>query len=223
MKSKRIVWLLAVLGLLVSAAALAAETVKQPAPVVKKDVVRVEAGDDHDPGAFTWAGDDDIDSDQFTDDEDGPGGDDHRIVIRRQMGPGMRRGAFMHRPMRNRMMMSFARLDLTDAQKKQLAEVHEKQQRKAIQSRADIDLAQLDMRKAMKAETPNAATINAQIDKISKLRADAQKSRVAAFLEARALLTPEQQKQLREGPMGGPGKKMMYHGAPPPGGGGDSD
>jgi Spy/CpxP family protein refolding chaperone len=224
MKSKHIVTMLAVLGLLVSGAALAAETVKQPAPEVKKDVVRVEADDDDSgPGAFAWVGDDDLDSDEFIGDDDGPGGDDHRIVIRRQMGPGMRRGGPMHREMRHRMMGAFARLDLTDAQKKQLAEVHEKQQRKAIQSRADLDVARLDMRKAMRAETPNAASINAQIDKISKLRADAQKSRVAAFLEARALLTPEQQKQLREGPMGGPGKKMMYHGAPPPGGGGDSD
>ena len=224
MKPKHFVSMLAVLGLLVSAAALAAETVKQPEPVVKKDVVRIVADDDQPGAPFAWVDDDDADSDQYADDDDGVGGDDHRIVIRRQMGPGMRRGAMMHRGMRPRMMMgAFARLDLTDAQKKQLAEVHEKQQRKAIQSRADLDLAQLDLRKAMRAETPNTATINAQIDKLSKLRADAQKSRVAAFLEARALLTPEQQKQLREGPMGGPGKKMMYHGAPPPGGGGDSD
>ena len=221
MKSKRIVWLLAVLGLLVSAVSFAAETASKATSGPQKNVVRVESGDD-DPGAFAWVGDDDLDSDQFTDDEVGPGGDDHRIVIRRQMGPGMQRGAFMHRPMRHPMMAAFARLDLTDAQKKQLADVREKQQRKAIQSRADLDVARLDLRKAMKAETPNAAAINTQIDKVSKLRADAQKSRVAAFLEARALLTPEQQKQLREGPMHGPGKKMM-HGTPPPGGGGDSD
>ena len=221
MKSKRIVMLLAALGMLVAAASLAAETASKATPGPQKNVVRIEADGD-DPGSFAWVGDDDLDSDEFIGDDDGGGGDDHRIVIRRQMGPGMRRGAFMHGPMRHRMMMSFARLDLTDAQKKQLADVHEKQQRKAIQSRADMDLARLDMRKAMQAETPNAAAINAQIDKISKLRADAQKSRVAAFLEARSLLTPEQQKQLREGPMGGPGKKMM-HGTPPPGGGGDSD
>lgn len=214
MKSKHILSLLAALGLLVSVAAYAAETAKQEAPVVKRDVVRLEAGDDDDAGSFAWMADDDLDPDEFLGDDDGPGGDDHRIVIRREMGgPGMRRGGPMFRGMRHRGMMAFARLDLTDAQKKQLAEVHEKQERKAIQTRADLEVAQLDLRKAMRAETPNAAAINAQIDKLSKLRADAQKSRVAAFLEARALLTPEQQKQLREPPMPGQGKKMkMEHG-----------
>lgn len=209
MKPKRIVSLLAVLGLLVSAAAFAAETASKATPVVEKNVVRVELEGDE-AGAFAWMADDDLESDAFADDDEVIGGDDHRVVIRRQMGPGMRRGAPMHRSMRHRGMgmMAFARLDLTDAQKKQIAEVREKQQRKAIESQADMQLAQLDLRKAMQAETPSAATINTQIDKLSKLRADAHKSRVAAFLEARALLTPEQQKQLREPPMQWQGKKM---------------
>ena len=211
MKPKHILSLLAALGLLVSVAAFA-ETASKAAPDLDKHVERIELKGDE-AGAFAWMSDDDMDDpDEFLGDDDGPGGDDHRVVIRRQMGPGMRGGPGMHRMMRRGMIGAFARLDLTDAQKKQLADVREKQQRRAIQTRADLEVAQLDLRKAMRAETPNAAAINAQIDKVSKLRADAHKSRVAAFLEARALLTPEQQKQLREPPVPGQGKKMrMQH------------
>ena len=212
MKSKRILSLLAVLGLLVSAAAFAAEPASKTQPGVEKEVVRVELKGDE-AGAFAWMADDGLESDALADDDEVIGGDDHRVVIRRHMGPGMRRGGAMHRSMRHRPLAAFERLDLTDEQRKQIADVREKQQRKAIQSRADLDVAQLDLHKAMKAETPSASSINTQIDKISKLRADAHKSRVAAFLEARALLTPEQQKQLREPPMQWQGKKMkMEHG-----------
>ena len=60
----------------------------------------------------------------------------------------------------------------------------------------------------MRAETPSQSQINAQIDRISKMRADLQKSRIGAMLEARSLLTAEQRAKLREGRSG-------RHGPPP--------
>jgi Spy/CpxP family protein refolding chaperone len=110
------------------------------------------------------------------------------------MGPGP--GMFAH--------MTRA-LDLSDTQREKLAAIHERQQRRDIQARADLQIARLDLRKAMSAEKPDGFAINTQIDRAAKLRSDMAKAHVASLLEARALLTPEQQKQMREMHMKGPG------------------
>lgn len=113
------------------------------------------------------------------------------------MGPGG--GMFAH-------VMQAA--NLTDAQRAKFAEIHERQSRRDIQARADMQIAKLDLRKAMTAEKPEAGAINAQIDRVAKLRTDMAKAHVAALLEARSLLTPEQQKQMREMHQQGPGEGM---------------
>lgn len=234
MKSKWILSLAAGLGLLVAVVSLAADSARTPAPEVQKKVVRIELDGDEAGGEWLWDGEvDDLGLFALGDGEWESGGDeDRRIVIRRRSGgmgeggPGMRwtrkghgggagmghgmgmgRGMGMHRGMAG----AFARLELTDAQKAKMADLHERQQRRAIQARADMQLARMDLHKLMKADSPNAPAINAQIDKMSKMRADMQKGHVGTFLEARAMLTPEQQKQLREGAMGEPGRRMLMH------------
>lgn len=135
-------------------------------------------------------------------DEDGPeagmrpGGEPH---MGRHGGPMMgRRGGMMGGgAMRMRMMLRD--LDLSEQQRDKLADVHDRQQRKAIQAEADLRLARLDLAKLMRADKPDQRAIDAQIDRMAALRAGLQKSRVAAMLELRAMLTPEQQKKLREG------------------------
>jgi len=89
-------------------------------------------------------------------------------------------------------------LDLSPQQIEKMKASREAQQRKAIQSRADIQIARLDLRKLIQAEKPDARAIEAQIDRIAGLRAGLEKSRVTAMLDFRASLTPEQQKKLRE-------------------------
>ncbi len=164
------------------------------------------------------------------------GGADCGMQCGSRGGPMMKggmRGAFGHRmmpPMAG--MRPFghmgAALGLTDAQRQKLQDIHERQQRRAVQARADIEIANLDLRHAMRAENPSATEIGTQIDRVAKLRADLQKSRVATMLEARAVLTPEQQKKMRELHEAGPGPGMhpgggrglgMGHG---PGGASDS-
>lgn len=232
MKSKWIVPLLAATGVLVAMAAFAADAVKRTAPPdVRKEVVRiVEVDDDEGADEFEWEGADDFG--MFALGDDGPGaGGDRRIVIRRGegLGAGMGRGMRMGRGMGRHggmgrgmggpglemgMGRGFAGLDLTDAQRDKLALIHERQQRKAIQARADMQLARMDLRKLMKADSPSATSINAQIDKLARMRADMQKGHVATFLEARALLTPEQLKQLRESKPGSPGRRLRIHRTP---------
>src|SRR5262245_55291300 len=90
------------------------------------------------------------------------------------------------------------KLNLTDDQRTKLADIRDRQARAAIPIRSDIEIAGLDMRKLMRADKPDQKAIDAQIDKMSGLLARLQKSRFASMLEARAVLTPAQQKILRE-------------------------
>ena len=99
------------------------------------------------------------------------------------------------------------KLNLSDRQKEQMAGIHKAQQRRMIPIRAAMAEAGLDLRKLMRADSPNKAQLDAAIDRMAKLRADAQKARVATLMEARAILTPEQRKTMQgmHGMMGGRG------------------
>ena len=109
-------------------------------------------------------------------------------------GPG-RHGAMM-RGMKSHGGMEG--LDLTKAQRDRMADIHDRTMRQAIRSRADLQLARLDLHKVLRAGAPNKAAIDLQIDRIARMRADLQKSHVAAMLEARSVLTDEQRQKLRE-------------------------
>jgi Spy/CpxP family protein refolding chaperone len=142
------------------------------------------------------------------------GGGGGAMGMRHGMGRGahmMRRGGFGPRLARE--------LDLTAEQREKMKAAHERQERKAIQARADIQLARLDLRKLMDADKPDSKAIDAQIDRIAGIRAGLAKSRMATMLEFRATLTPEQQKKLRELRERGP--EMRNPGATPQKKGGD--
>lgn len=75
-----------------------------------------------------------------------------------------------------------------------------------IPVQSDLRIASLDLRKLMRADRPDPRAIDAQIDRIASLRATLHKAQVASMLDARALLTPAQQKLMRERHLG-----MMGH------------
>ncbi len=110
------------------------------------------------------------------------------------MGMGMGMGPMMLRE-----------LDLTEAQRAKVEDIHERTMKRAIQARADVQLARLDLGRLLRAERPDARAIDAQIDRIATLRAGIAKAHVGALLEVRGLLTPEQQKKLQELRRMGPG------------------
>lgn len=157
------------------------------------------AGDDHGALAFGDA----LDSPDFdmewlaAGDAGGPGS---MHMMRDQAHPGMGRMR-MRGPM-GRMGMGrgmFAEeLKLTDAQRTRMAEIRDRQARKGIQARADLQIAALDLHKLMAADSPSKTSLDAQVDRIARLRADMQKSRIASMLEMRSLLTADQQARLRE-------------------------
>lgn len=132
----------------------------------------------------------------------------------RGMGMGMRGhgGPGMGRGMRHPGMM-FAMLDLSDAQKEKMRDIHERAARTQIQARADMQIARMDMAKLMRADNPDQSAIYTQIDKMAQIRASMQKTRAAAMLEARAQLTPDQKKKMKE--MRGKGPMMMHGGMGP--------
>ncbi len=126
---------------------------------------------------------------------------------------GMHRGG-MGAGMGPRHAEMMEKLKLTPQQEEKMADLRETQQRKMIGIRGGLEEARLDLRKLMRADAPNQAQIDATIDRMAKLRADAQKSRVATHLAMRGLLTDSQRKTMDE--MRGPGGGM---GGGPHGGG----
>jgi protein CpxP len=94
--------------------------------------------------------------------------------------------------------MRLQALDLTDEQKAKIEAIHERAQRKNIQGRADLQVAQLDLRKLLRAENPDRRAIETQIDRVSALQAGMHKANLGVMFETRALLTETQKKQLQE-------------------------
>ncbi len=148
--------------------------------------------------------------------EAGAGHDGDGRIVRRiiERGPGGHAGMMMHHGMggpmgdRGHMMMArWAHLNLTDAQRQKLRDLHEAQARKAVQRRADMQLARMDLHKLMREDKPNTASVNMQIEKLARLHAEGLKSMFDTQLQAKALLTPEQLKQLKDGP----GASRMRH------------
>lgn len=106
----------------------------------------------------------------------------------------MGRGGGMHAPRGDFM----AKLDLSERQKEQIQGIRQDQQRRMIQVRADIQKANLDLREMMRSDNPSQSRIDATIDRLAGLRADAHKARVATHLQVRSLLTDEQRKKLKD-------------------------
>ena len=203
---KRTMSVLLMLGLLT--AGLSARTVRAQEP----------AGPTDDPGWMAGLGDDPGDLGPMMAPDDMGGGGMGPGAMGHGMGHGMGRdGRFMHRGGFGPMLVK--ELDLTPQQIEKMKASREAQQRKAIQARADIQLARLDLRKLMQADKPDGRAIEAQIDRIAGLRAGMEKSRVSAMLDFRASLTPEQQKKLKELRERGP--QMRSPGSSPQGKGGD--
>jgi Spy/CpxP family protein refolding chaperone len=184
------------------------------------------AGDDNDgrkgkgefdgPGGMSAPADPDRRSDRM--ERGGKRGERHGM---RRGGAGMRGGKGQHgrmgRGMRGGRGDMMARLNLTDRQKEQIKTIREQQQRRMIPLNARLQEANLDLRQLLQADRPNQARIDAAIDQVAGLRADAHKARVASMLEIKGLLTDAQKKQLREqrGSMrgwgGGGGRGGMRH------------
>jgi periplasmic protein CpxP/Spy len=89
-------------------------------------------------------------------------------------------------------------LGLTEAQASQLEKVRTDERRAAIQRRADVQLAKLELEQLMKADTVDEKAIAARVKQLTDLHGAALKARVDGRLALKKILTPEQQAKLRQ-------------------------
>ena len=123
-----------------------------------------------------------------------PGGAGDEPSMHGAMGHG--RGGM--RQMRARHADVWRTLDLTDEQKKKIGDIRDRQMRKSIAARADLQIAALDLHKLIRADKPDQRAIDTQIDKIAGMRASLRKAQVASMLEMRGVLTDDQRKKLQD-------------------------
>jgi Spy/CpxP family protein refolding chaperone len=109
-------------------------------------------------------------------------------------------------------------LKLTEEQRERMGEIRERATRENVRTRADLQLARMDLHRLLRAERAEAREVEAQIDRIAELRAAMEKTRVLAMLEARDVLSAEQRRKLRElrdeRPFGGRLHRALGPGAP---------
>lgn len=88
-------------------------------------------------------------------------------------------------------------LNLTDDQRKAMDGILQDHRMKLIDLHANLERAEVAMGPLMKADTPDHAAIETQIDKVVQARADLEKANSRFLLDLRMQLKPEQWEQLR--------------------------
>jgi Spy/CpxP family protein refolding chaperone len=86
-------------------------------------------------------------------------------------------------------------LGLNEDQLKRLDTIEETLTTTAIKTRADLQIAAIDLRRAMTQETPDTTKAGTLIDQEGKMWTDLQKKAVKAVADARKVLTPEQRQK----------------------------
>jgi Spy/CpxP family protein refolding chaperone len=88
-------------------------------------------------------------------------------------------------------------LTLTDDQRKAMDGILQDHRMKLIDLQATLRKAELEMGPLMKADTPDRAAIEAQIDRVVGARGDLEKANARFLLDIRMQLKPDQWKQLQ--------------------------
>lgn len=89
-------------------------------------------------------------------------------------------------------------LGLSDAQVEKLKSIRVRNEKKAIQDRADVEIMELELRELMSEDDVDVKAVDRKIDQIAAQRAKMQKNRIHAMLEAKKVLKPEQREKLKE-------------------------
>ncbi|MGO8933019.1 MAG: Spy/CpxP family protein refolding chaperone [Terracidiphilus sp.] len=119
----------------------------------------------------------------------GPGFGQHRPPMERSFG--FANGQFWNNP------DVVKQLTLSDDQRKAMDGILQDHRMKLIDMQATLRKAELEMGPLMKADTPDRAAIEAQIDRVVGARADLEKANARFLLDIRMQLKPDQWKQLQ--------------------------
>jgi Spy/CpxP family protein refolding chaperone len=89
-------------------------------------------------------------------------------------------------------------LKLTTQQREKLQTIGEDLARHVVRSRADLEIARLDLARELRRDSSSHAEVERQIVAIAKLQGDIMKAAITARLDARSVLTTDQRRQLME-------------------------
>jgi len=118
-----------------------------------------------------------------------PGFGQHQPPIERAFG--FAHGQFWNNP------NIVKQLNLTDDQRKAMDGILQDHRMKLIDLQANLRKAELEMAPLMKADTPERAAIEAQINKVVSARAELEKANALFLLDIRMQFKPDQWKQLQ--------------------------
>jgi Spy/CpxP family protein refolding chaperone len=98
------------------------------------------------------------------------------------------------------MLRATDQLGLSDEQQAQLRSIAFNFKKDSVKRSAEVELAEIDLHKLLhdEAARSDSGKIEAAVRKMYGLKADRRLASIKAFQDARAVLTPEQQKKLRE-------------------------
>jgi Spy/CpxP family protein refolding chaperone len=88
-------------------------------------------------------------------------------------------------------------LGLTEDQTSQLRQIVVNTEKATIQDRANMEVRGIELRELLRADNPDRDAVLKKVDEISALRGEMMKQDVDALLSAKKVLTPEQQKKIR--------------------------
>ena len=87
-------------------------------------------------------------------------------------------------------------LKLSHDQKVTMRDLRDEARAQQQKIRADIDLAEIELRRELEKDSPDEKRVAASVDKISGFEAQARKTQILAWLKMRALLTKDQRQKL---------------------------
>jgi len=91
-----------------------------------------------------------------------------------------------------------AYLNLTDQQVDRLRQLLVDTEKAGVRTRADIEVRHIELRELLRADKPDHDAVIKKVQELSELRGQMMKQRIEALLDAKSVLTPEQQKKIRE-------------------------
>jgi len=107
-----------------------------------------------------------------------------------QMGPGMMG--------EHHILGKLMNLGLDEKQKEAVKEIERKNMKETIKKRADLDIAQIDLRDLLDKDSVNMNAVESKLKEIASLKTDINLSRIKAHEEIKSKLTPDQRKKLKD-------------------------
>ena len=104
--------------------------------------------------------------------------------------------AGMHHHKQHRIWSVFKKLDLTDSQKSTIREIRLSMKKDMIKRRADLKIAQIELRGQLQKDNVDMNAVESQVKKIEGLKTTMKLNSIKSREEIKSKLTPDQRKHL---------------------------